>query len=267
MYQLTGIPDNQLQAVLGDIALDGSRVSSQFRASDGTWTLIIVLGSGSASGHTGSQGGGSQTGSGATDVETEFQSGMLIRGRPSITLQSNGKVAVGQDGLSIEYRGSDSCPYGISASQNARAFVAMVIHHTADDHDTDWYVQYQIDGDSGRDPPGHYGYHFYVAPSGKVIQGAPLTKRTNHVSPSNQVRREFGRIAQNTNAVGICCVGAWNGGDFNPTKKQTREVESMIFALADVYSISFSNVFGHGEIQTNRRKEEGTSIAKAVREW
>ena len=141
------------------------------------------------------------------------------------------------------------------------------MHHTAADHDIDWYVQYQIDGDPERDPPGHYGYHFYIAPNGRIVQGAPLTKRTNHVSPAASVRYEFGRAAQNTNAIGVCCVGAWNGGGFNPTKKQTSEATTLIFALADVYSIPFNNVFGHGELQSNRHREEGTSIARTVRDW
>lgn len=259
MYQLQGIPDANLAEVLGDLRFDRSVLVSKFRAEDGTWTLLIRAGNGAVEGEDEPET--------EENTDEEFLSGMLIPGRPSILLDPAEEIAIGRDGLSIEYRGDDSCPYGKSATANRERFEAIVLHHTSNDHSTDWYVQYQIDGDANREPPGHYGYHFYLAPKGKIIQGAPLTKRTNHVSPSASVRYAFGRHAQNTCAIGICCVGAWNNNDFNPTKSQVKNAEELVFALADLYAIPFAGVYGHGEIQSNRSKQEGSSIARTIRAW
>ncbi len=191
--------------------------------------------------------------------------GMLIPGRSTIQLDPSGEIATGQNGLKIIYKGTDTCPYGKTATNNKKPFVAMVIHHTANSHNAEWYVKYQLDGDAARG--GHFGYHFYIAKNGTIYQGAPLTKRTNHISSKSNVRRELGNFAHNTNTIGISCVGAWNSNDFNPTEKQKQQVDKLVFALADVYSIPFKKVFGHGEIQKNRKKQEGTPLAKAIREW
>lgn len=195
----------------------------------------------------------------------EFLHGHLLPGRPSIRLSQDGKIAHGHDGLAIEYAGADDCPYGRSATNNRKKFAAIVLHHTAPDHDTDWYVKYQIKGDKERG--GHFGYHFYVSPDGRVVQGAPFDKRTNHVNPERDVRRDFGLEAQNTNAIGISCVGAGKPTLSQPTKMQIERVRVLVFALCDVFNIPFTSVFGHGEVQTNRMKSEGTAMAREIRAW
>lgn len=182
---------------------------------------------------------------------------------PSVTVSSAG-VASGQNGLSIDYRGVATCPYGRSATQNQRPFEAIVVHHTGDTHTTDWYVQYQIDGDPGRGGH-HFGYHFYIAPDGLIIQGAPLTKRTNHVKRSSHARRrDFGRHANNTNALGITCAEAGKP-DFQPTPEQLTSLNRLVRAIAPYYGIGFDRIYGHGEIQTDRHPSEGTSAAAALR--
>lgn len=189
--------------------------------------------------------------------------------RPAIDIRSGGKVAVGRNGLQIEYRGKDSCPYGKSATRNRKAFEAIVVHHTGRSHSTDWYVQYQIDGDPGRGGH-HFGYHFYIAPDGDIIQGAPLTKRTNHVRGSNaNVRVNFGRHANNTNAIGITCARAgYRSRGFSPTAAQIRSLEALTIALCDQFDIDFSQIYGHGDIQTDRRSlKEGQSAARKMRGW
>lgn len=194
-----------------------------------------------------------------TDADGNF----LIPGRPSIILSEDSTKAEGRNGLDIEYRGVKSCPYGVTATRDKKDFIAIIMHHTSPKHSTDWYVKYQIDGDRSRG--GHFGYHFYISPKGKIIQGAPLTKRTNHISPSNSVRRR--REIQNTNAIGISCVGAGKPEGFSPTDKQVEAAEDLVFALCDLFDIPFSEVHGHGEVQTNRQKTEGRSIAQKVRSW
>jgi hypothetical protein len=182
----------------------------------------------------------------------------------SITISRNGKIAVGNDGLSIEYRGVDSCPYGKTATANKQTFTGVVIHHTAPDHDIDWYVQYQIDGDPVRG--GHFGYHFYIGQDGGIIQGAPLTKRTNHIKPSNaKQRKAFRREVNNTNALGISCVGA-GMPDFKPTEEQLASVFELAHGLCNVLDISHENIVGHGEIQTDRNETEGAEPAALMRQ-
>ena len=184
---------------------------------------------------------------------------------PAIKVSADGKIAIGRNGLDIEYRGSDHCPYGRSATRRRRPFEAIIVHHTASDHMTDWYVQYQIDGDPDRG--GHFGYHFYIAPSGKIIQGAPLTKRTNHVKPSHRTERKpFGRHAQNSNAIGITCARAGKPS-FQPTPEQIESLEALTFALCQEFGVEFDKIYGHGEVQADRHQTEGTSAALAMRAW
>ncbi len=201
---------------------------------------------------------------GGTEGDIDNPAADLLPGRPSIRLEQGGKVAVGTDGLVIEYRGDDGCLYGRSATANRKKFHGLVVHHTSPKHDTDWYIDYQIRGDATRG--GHFGYHFYISPDGRVFQGAPLTKRTNHVSPKSSVRRSFGAAIQNTNSIGISCVGAGQS-KFDPTQAQVDVVKILAFALADLYDFAFSNVVGHGEVQTNRMQSEGAFLAKDIRSW
>lgn len=195
----------------------------------------------------------------------EFSTGHLMPGRASLIMSSDRKIVNGRDGLDIEYNGIDNCPYGESATRDMKPIIGIVLHHTSNDHSTDWYVKYQIEGDRGRIPSGHYGYHFYISPEGRIVQGAPLTVPTNHISPSKSVRRDFGKIFMNTNSVGVSCVGAGRDDGFHPTGEQTQAAKKLTFALCDLFSIPFSNVVGHGEIQTNRVFAEGRSIALYMR--
>lgn len=181
----------------------------------------------------------------------------------SITIDSAG-VAQGSGALSIIYRGDDSAPYGRSATARKRDFDSIVLHHNSPSRSTDWLVQYQIDGDPGRG--GHFGYHFYIDPDGTIFQGAPMTKRTNHVKPPGHVKRtSVGMIASNNSSIGITCVRA--GPRYTPTAAQITSQDRLIRALAGAFGFSFANVFGHGEIQADRDRREGTSEAQNVRGW
>lgn len=189
----------------------------------------------------------------------------LLPGRPSLSLTADGKAAVGSEGLAVGYHGVDTCPYGKTASRKKQDFDAIVLHHTEPRHSTEWYVKYQIDGDSKRG--GHFGYHFYIAPDGKILQGAPLTKRTNHVSPATSVRRSFGAFAHNFNAIGITNSGAGLPDRSSPSTQQQETTKTLVFALCDLFDIPFANVFGHGEVQNNRMMAEGRDLARLVRSW
>ena len=193
----------------------------------------------------------------------DFEKTHLASGIPSLSLSQDGKVAIGKNGLNIEYRGEDSCPYGKTASANRLPFEALVLHHNRPSHTTDWLVQYQIDGDPSRG--GHFGYHFYIDPDGSIIQGAPLTKRTNHVKPPHRPqRRTFGNHASNRNAIGITCVAAGTPV-FKPTSKQLQALNMLAMALCNEFGIEFDHIYGHGELQTDRHKTEGRSAAEQLR--
>lgn len=208
-----------------------------------------------------------------------FTGGGLGESGGHTTLVSGGGLGVSGDGkrltpsggLTVDYRGDDTCPYGVAATRDREAFKAIILHHNSPVHDTDWYVQYQIDGDPGRNGH-HFGYHIYVAPDGRIIQGAPMTVRTNHVSNWSDVRRSLGRFANNTNAIGITCseAGVVSGErtvGSRPTQAQNESVYALVWLLCDLYGIPFAHVWGHGEIQTTRHRSEGSAQAQEIRGW
>jgi len=177
---------------------------------------------------------------------------------------SDGKLLIAGGTPPIEYRISDGCPYSQSASSSPRRFAHIVIHHTSPKFDTDWYVRYQIKGDKIRG--GHFGYHFYISPEGRIVQGAPLSKRTNHISGDKKVRLDLGKDASNRNAIGISCVGAGTEAGFFPTPIQIKMSLLLAEKLRAIYGIPQQQVYGHGEIQSNRMPSEGGSVAKMIRE-
>jgi N-acetyl-anhydromuramyl-L-alanine amidase AmpD len=189
---------------------------------------------------------------------------------PSVTI-AEGKVCKGEGGLTIRYAGDERCPYGVDATVAKQDFKGIVIHYTGRDHDLDWYVKYQIKGDPYRQegPRAHYGYHFYIGAEGEIVQGAPLTFRTNHVKVAGHAKRkQFRSDIENTNAIGITCVGAEASDEsFKATQKQEDTVRALTRALCSVLNISFANVVGHGEIQTDRHETEGRDLAKEIRAW
>lgn len=179
----------------------------------------------------------------------------------AISVDGSG-VAHGSGGLTISYRGDANAPYGRSATRNRRPFNSIVLHHNSPTHSADWLINYQIVGDTAR--KGHFGYHFYIDTDGTIFQGAPLTKRTNHVKPPNHIKRKpFGRIASNNGSIGITCVKA--GPHYSPTAAQTAAQDALATALAAAYKIPMSNIFGHGEIQSDRDYREGASEASKLR--
>ena len=181
----------------------------------------------------------------------------------ALTVDAAG-VVMGSAGLEITYRGDHKSPYGRSATAHKRDFSSIVLHHNAPNLSTDWLIDYQIEGDAKRG--GHFGYHFYIAPNGAIFQGAPMGKRTNHVkSPTHAKRKSFGRIASNSSSIGITCVKA--APYYSSTAQQIASQDKLVQALAGAYGISFANVFGHGEIQSDRDAREGASQAQKIRAW
>ena len=91
-----------------------------------------------------------------------------------------GGPAVDATGLNIDDQSDPNFGYGESATANAQPFKGIVFHHTSSDSLQN-EVAYGKTKDAKRG--GAFGYHYYIGQDGKVVQGAPLDKRTNHIKP------------------------------------------------------------------------------------
>jgi len=171
----------------------------------------------------------------------------------------------------IEYWGKPSAQYAEKATRKKTVYRAIVVHFTAPKPAVR-LVKYQHNGDRKRG--GSFGYHFYVNRSGDILQGAPLTKRTNHVKRAGHKRRRKGRhgYVSSSNSIGVAMVGGCE--PILPgrkclteriTHKQRTSALEVIKELRDRYSIPCTEVFGHGELQTDRLAFEGLTIATLVR--
>ena len=149
--------------------------------------------------------------------------------------------------------------YGKTATQNAQPFQFMAVHHTAD-KPIENLVKYGQTVDAGRG--GAFGYHYYIGRDGRVIQGAPLEKRTNHIKPPKNAARSgsFGG-ASNSNTIGISLVGGADG----ETPEQIKAAENLSRRLMAIHGIGPESVFGHGEIQSDRQHTEGEALVNLLR--
>ena len=159
--------------------------------------------------------------------------------------------AAALSGLDIQYAGDDSAPYGVSATRNAKPFDSIIYHHAEGDINN--LVDYgkRVDGARG----GSFGYHYYIGKDGKIIQGAPLDKRTNHIKPN----AKFG--TSNASALGITLVDAVGGA----TEAQMQSAQQLGAKLRDQFGIDPGRVWGHGEIQGDKMATEGKEAAERLR--
>lgn len=177
-------------------------------------------------------------------------------------------------GYPVAYWGNPDAPYGVKATEDADDPTAIIIHHTAP-APTMNLVRYGHRTDGARG--GAYGYHFYVGRDGEIVQGAPLSRRTNHIKPPGSPQRKPGPHDQlaNTNAIGITLVG---GCVVKPnsavtercsreevTEPQMTAARAVVRAVMERYDIYCSDVWGHGDLQTDREGFEGADLAAYVR--
>lgn len=156
--------------------------------------------------------------------------------------------------------------YGITATELKEDFQGMILHHTGD-KTFDFYLQYTQRHD--KDRGGTYGYHFLIGRDGRIAQTAPLTKRTNHISPKDNRTDALDFI--NNNTVSVCLQGGYRGPKDGPyehvpaTAMQLQAAQIVVDALSNLYALSRNNVWGHGEVQNNRMLEEALVLAKQTR--
>lgn len=151
--------------------------------------------------------------------------------------------------------------YGITATANKTKFEGFLLHHMGNS-DFDNSLNYILKHDEERG--GTFGYHFLIGRDGRAVQAAPLSKRTNHVSPEN--KRYAQKHLMNPNTVSLSLHGGYRreGGDYvhiPPTDKQLFVSKIILRALSNIYNLSLLVAWGHGEVQSNRMTEEAQSLA------
>lgn len=178
-------------------------------------------------------------------------------------------------GYPVAFWGDPNAKYGEAASSQRQRPIAIVVHYTAPRPLLN-LVRYGHNSDSQRGGAS-YGYHVYVDREGRIAQGAPLSRRTNHVKPLGHTQRKpYGSHVWNANSVSVSMVG---GCTLKPgsaitehcsredlTPEQLEAGLAVVLALMRRFAIPCSSVYGHGELQRDREPFEGYTIATEIRE-
>lgn len=176
----------------------------------------------------------------------------------------------------VVYWGRPDAQYSRYATRRKRAPIAIVVHHTLPKPPAGLIAYgHKVDPLRGN---ASFGYHFYIARNGNILQGAPLSRRTNHVKYStNSARRRRARYVWSGNSIGVALVGACklakkpsDGGLLKcaaeaPTKAQLDAGLAVIHALEARFGIACKAVFGHGELQRDRETFEGEKLSGMAR--
>jgi N-acetyl-anhydromuramyl-L-alanine amidase AmpD len=179
-------------------------------------------------------------------------------------------------GREVAYWADPNARYGIHATRKKAAPVAIVIHYTRVRPVLD-VVAYGHLRDFSRG--GHsYGYHFYIGRGGGIVQGAPLSRRTNHIKSSARPQRKaVARHLWSGNTIGIALIGGcdsllmpnwWRqrgcSGEY-VTRAQLGAGLAVIRALQARFDIACEEVYGHGDLQTDRARFEGATLTRLAR--
>ncbi|MEM8973369.1 MAG: peptidoglycan recognition family protein [Pseudomonadota bacterium] len=180
------------------------------------------------------------------------------------------------EGHDIAYWANPDAGYANVATKRKKKPVAIVVHYTTV-KPVLRLVEYGQRKDFSRGG-GSYGYHFYVGRGGGIAQGAPLSKRTNHIKSSRRPQRtKTARHVWSGNTIGVSMVGGCDWllrpdwprltictGEY-VTLEQLDAGLAVIRALQERYGILCEAVFGHGELQTDRLAFEGETLTKLAR--
>lgn len=176
-------------------------------------------------------------------------------------------------GVPVAYWGKPDATYGTRVTAEAQKPVAIVVHFT-DDRPATTLIRYQHNGDSDRG--GAYGYHVYIDRQGRVYQGAPLSARTNHIKPAGDSHRKgVGSGLDGSNTIGISLVGAcqspalspitYRCNDETPSAEQIEAGLAVVKALRVRFKIRCQAIYGHGDLQNDRKSFEGLTLSRRVR--
>ncbi len=180
------------------------------------------------------------------------------------------------DAREIAYWGDPDARYSRYATRGKAKPVAIVVHYTSA-RPVKSLVDYGHRRDMGRGGAS-FGYHFYVGRDGAIVQGAPLSRRTNHIKfRTNPRRTETARYLWSGNTIGVSLVGGcdplmrpnfrtWRycSEEF-VTHKQLEAGLAVIRALQARYGMRCAEVYGHGDLQTDRQSFEGYRLSRLAR--
>lgn len=185
-------------------------------------------------------------------------------------------------GHRLSYWGNPDAKYGRRATRLKAKPRAVIVHFTypharqTTAQRTMNLVRYQHNGDPRRG--GAYGYTIYVSKSGQVVQGAPLSVRTNHIKPFGHSKRRKGapRVSS-SDSIGVGLVGScdrrvypvrgkpWACGREHIPALQRRAALAVVRAVQTRFGIPCTEVYGHGDMQTDRQSIEGKTISRLRR--
>jgi len=179
-------------------------------------------------------------------------------------------------GREIAYWGNPEARYSRYATRSKKRPVAIVVHYTSA-KPVKSLVDYGHMRDMGRGGAS-FGYHFYVGRDGGIVQGAPLSRRTNHIKfRTNPRRTETARYLWSGNTIGVSLVGGcdplmrpnfrtWRycSEEF-VTERQLQAGLAVIQALQVRYGMRCEEVYGHGDLQTDRQSFEGYRLSRLAR--
>lgn len=165
------------------------------------------------------------------------------------------------EGLDIAYAAAPGAVYGKTATKNRKPIQALVFHHTAEPDSRDPVQSVKYGQTYDRQRGGSFGYHFYIDREGNIIQGAPLTARTNHLKDPSKAQRHTHRHITNENALSVSLIGTGK----RPTPAQLKAAERLGEAIAKKFNIPGANIVGHGETQSDRESSEGRELARLLR--
>lgn len=145
-------------------------------------------------------------------------------------------------------------PYGDYATRHAEPFEFLITHYTGTSAPFENLVKYTLRVDKARG--GQFGYHFVIDEDGKIVQTAPLSKRTNQIRSNAKIG------VHNANAIGISLHARSEG---HITKAQIAAGLALANALSSTFNIPKASIYGHGEINAHKDPVEGITLAKALR--
>ena len=167
------------------------------------------------------------------------------------------------EGLDIAYWANPDAGYANVATRRKKKPVAIVVHYTSVKP-----VLRLVE----------YGHRKDFSRGGGIAQGAPLTKRTNHIKSKRRPQRtKTARHLWSGNTIGVSLVGGcdwllrpnWRRlttctGEY-ATPEQLDAGLAVIRALQQRYEIPCDAVFGHGQLQTDRAPFEGETLTQLAR--
>lgn len=180
------------------------------------------------------------------------------------------------EGHTISYWGDPEARYSSYATRKRRPPVAIVVHFTAAKPVKN-LVTYGHVSDPNRGGAS-FGYHFYIGRDGHIVQGAPLSRRTNHIKfKTNKKRRDTARHLWSGNTLAVSLVGgcdplmrprwgAWQQcSEEYVTGEQLQAGLTLIRALQAKFALKCDEVYGHGDLQFDRESFEGMRLSRLAR--